>query len=53
VRLDYVFLPRSPFNGPPERVAALSAFVIRRPRVSDHRPLVVRIRIPGAATGAR
>jgi endonuclease/exonuclease/phosphatase family metal-dependent hydrolase len=53
VRLDYVFLPRPPFNGPPERVAALSAFVITRPRVSDHRPLVLRIRIPGAATGPR
>ena len=53
VRLDYVFLPRPPFNGPPERVAALSAFVITRPRVSDHRPLVVRIRVPGTASTPR
>lgn len=53
VRLDYVFLPRPPLNGPPERVAALSAFVISRPRVSDHRPLVVRIRVPGTAATPR
>jgi endonuclease/exonuclease/phosphatase family metal-dependent hydrolase len=46
VRLDYILLPRPPLTGPPERVAALSARVIYTPRVSDHRPLVARVRIP-------
>jgi endonuclease/exonuclease/phosphatase family metal-dependent hydrolase len=47
VRLDYVYLPRPPIDGPPQRVGVLGARVIYLPRVSDHRPLVVRIRLPG------
>lgn len=51
VRFDYLFLPRPPLNGPPQRVLALSARVTYMPLVSDHRPLIARIRIP--ATGGR
>ena len=51
VPFDYVFLPRPPVNGPPQRLAALSARVIYLPQVSDHRPLIARIRIP--PTGGR
>jgi endonuclease/exonuclease/phosphatase family metal-dependent hydrolase len=51
VRFDYIFLPRPPVDGPPQRVVALSARVIYLPQVSDHRPLIARIRIPG--TGGR
>lgn len=46
VRIDYVFLPRPPFNGPREPVIALSARVVYTSTVSDHRPLVVRLRVP-------
>lgn len=48
VRLDYIMLPRPPIDGPPQRVDALDARVIYAPRVSDHRPLVARVRVPGA-----
>lgn len=46
VRLDYILLPRRPLTGPPGAVTALSARVVQRPLVSDHRPLVARVRIP-------
>ena len=46
VRLDYIMLPRPPIDGPPQRIQALDARVIYGPRVSDHRPLVTRLRIP-------
>lgn len=46
VRLDYIMLPRPPIDGPPRRIEALDARVIYGPRVSDHRPLVARLRIP-------
>jgi len=46
VRLDYLMLPRPPIDGPPGRIEALDARVIYGPRVSDHRPLVARLRIP-------
>jgi endonuclease/exonuclease/phosphatase family metal-dependent hydrolase len=49
VRFDYIFLPRPPVNGPRQRVLALSARVIYVPQVSDHRPLITRIRIPGTS----
>jgi endonuclease/exonuclease/phosphatase family metal-dependent hydrolase len=49
VRFDYIFLPRPPVDGPPQRVLALSARVIYLPQVSDHRPLITRIRIPGTS----
>jgi endonuclease/exonuclease/phosphatase family metal-dependent hydrolase len=45
VRFDYIFLPRPPIDGPPQRVLALSARVIYLPQVSDHRPLVTHVRI--------
>ena len=48
VRLDYVILPRPPFDGPPRPVLALSARVVYGVRVSDHRPLVASILVPGA-----
>jgi endonuclease/exonuclease/phosphatase family metal-dependent hydrolase len=51
VRFDYVLLPRPPLDGPPQRVLALSARVVYVPQVSDHRPLIARIRIP--PTGGR
>jgi endonuclease/exonuclease/phosphatase family metal-dependent hydrolase len=46
VRLDYVMLPRPSIDGPPRQVAAISAHVVYVARVSDHRPLVARIRVP-------
>jgi endonuclease/exonuclease/phosphatase family metal-dependent hydrolase len=46
VRLDYIMLPRPPIDGPAKRVEVQDVYVIARPRVSDHRPLVARIRIP-------
>ena len=49
VRFDYIFLPRPPINGPRQRVLALSARVIYVPAISDHRPLITRIRIPGTS----
>jgi endonuclease/exonuclease/phosphatase family metal-dependent hydrolase len=49
VRFDYIFLPRPPVDGPPQRLLALSARVIYLPQVSDHRPLITGIRIPGTS----
>jgi endonuclease/exonuclease/phosphatase family metal-dependent hydrolase len=46
VRLDYIMLPRPPLTGPPARVEALDARVVYAPRVSDHRPLIARLRLP-------
>jgi endonuclease/exonuclease/phosphatase family metal-dependent hydrolase len=46
LRLDYIFLPRPPITGPPQRILALSARVIYQPLLSDHRPLITHIRIP-------
>jgi endonuclease/exonuclease/phosphatase family metal-dependent hydrolase len=46
VRLDNIFLPRPPLDGPRQRLLASGARVIYRPRISDHRPLVVRVRLP-------
>lgn len=48
VRLDYIMLPRPPLTGPPQRIEALDARVIYSPRVSDHRPLIARLRIPAS-----
>jgi endonuclease/exonuclease/phosphatase family metal-dependent hydrolase len=46
VRLDNIFLPRPPLDGPRQRLLASRARVIYRPRVSDHRPLIVRVTLP-------
>jgi endonuclease/exonuclease/phosphatase family metal-dependent hydrolase len=51
VRFDYVFLPRPPVDGPSQRILALSARVVYIPQVSDHRPLIARIRIPPSGGG--
>jgi endonuclease/exonuclease/phosphatase family metal-dependent hydrolase len=48
VRLDYVMLPRPPLDGPARPMLALSARVVYGARVSDHRPLVASILVPGA-----
>jgi endonuclease/exonuclease/phosphatase family metal-dependent hydrolase len=48
VRLDYVMLPRPPLDGPLRPLRALSARVVYGAHVSDHRPLVAGILIPGA-----
>ena len=45
VRLDYIMLPRPPIDGPAKRVEVRDVYVIQRPRVSDHRPLVARLHI--------
>jgi endonuclease/exonuclease/phosphatase family metal-dependent hydrolase len=47
VRLDYVMLPRPPLDGPAQPLRALSARVVYGARVSDHRPLVVSMLVPG------
>ena len=38
--------PVPPIDGPSQRIEALDARVVYGPRVSDHRPLVARLRIP-------